>query len=146
MSKCDYSTCSAETVYGTRHCLRHLNEHYSDSSTVLALLRHITSLQTSLASNDEVQFNQWEDAKHVEELEALCNKQEAALRSALIWFSGFGYNKWGVACIEDIPNHQPIIDIIKAALARQEIGGTMSHPNSAYDLLETLRAALSGRD
>ncbi|HOF17586.1 MAG TPA: hypothetical protein PK082_01655 [Phycisphaerae bacterium] len=41
---------------------------------------------------------------------------KAAAERAAEWFSGFGYNRYGIACTDDFPDHEPIARELRAAL------------------------------
>jgi len=41
---------------------------------------------------------------------------KAALESAKVWFSNFGFNVYGVVVADDVEDHTEILEEIKAAL------------------------------
>jgi len=41
---------------------------------------------------------------------------KAALESAKVWFSNFGFNVYGVVVADDVEDHTQILEDIKAAL------------------------------
>jgi hypothetical protein len=41
---------------------------------------------------------------------------EEACMNALDWFRRFGYNTYGIAVQDDIPDHEPIVKELKALL------------------------------
>jgi hypothetical protein len=46
----------------------------------------------------------------------IIERQQQALKQADEWFSHFGFNPWGVVMSDDLPDHEPVIWTIKAAL------------------------------
>lgn len=39
-----------------------------------------------------------------------------ACQSALNWFKQFGYNAYGIACQDDVPDHEEVMQELKSAL------------------------------